>query len=373
MKRKFYSTNVRWLQSVLSLSVFATLFITFSASAQETISKISGTVLNEKGQPVEAVSVAVKNGKAATVTDASGHFSINASPNAVLLISSTGFVAQEVNVRSQTDLSITVKEDAKVLDEVTIGYQRLRKSDVTGAVSSVKARELNLTTPTLGQALVGKVAGVQVSQTSGAPYSGPKIRVRGIGSVNASSEPLYVIDGYPIGGNPSSGQGNGGNATGGYNPNTSGNDIFINPEDIESIEILKDAASAAIYGSRASAGVVLITTKRGKQGAGKVEYDYQVGSNELEHKVQLLDANGFASVFVDGRNANYKDILISKGIAWNDAFYSDDNATRLTKSGQTATGCSVCILKSLYDFPTQKIIAPQYNTDWQDALYTERL
>ncbi len=373
MKRKFYSTNVRWLQSVLSLFIFATLFITFSASAQEAVSKISGTVLNEKGQPVEAVSIAVKNGKAATITDASGHFSINASPNAVLLISSTGFVAQEVNVRSQTDLSISVKEDAKVLDEVTIGYQRLRKSDVTGAVSSVKARELNLTTPTLGQALVGKVAGVQVSQTSGAPYSGPKIRVRGIGSVNASSEPLYVIDGYPIGGNPSSGQGNGGNVTSGYNPNTSGNDIFINPEDIESIEILKDAASAAIYGSRASAGVVLITTKRGKQGAGKVEYDYQIGSNELEHKVQLLDANGFASVFVDGRNANYKDILISKGIAWNDAFYSDDNATRLTKSGQTATGCSVCILKSLYDFPTQKIIEPQYNTDWQDALYRKAL
>ncbi len=373
MERKFYATKKRWLKQSLQLLLASLLLIGFAAAAQNTATKISGTVSNEKGQPLEAVTVSVKGGKGGTVTNASGRFAIDASPAATLVISSSGYAQQELKLTGQSEVSITLKEDAKVLEEVAIGYQRLRKSDVTGAVSSVRARELNLSTPTLGQALVGKVAGVQVSQTSGAPYSSPKIRVRGIGSVNASSDPLYVIDGYPIGGNTTSGQGNGGNATGGYNPNTSGNDIFINPEDIESIEILKDAASAAIYGSRASAGVVLITTKRGRQGKSTIEYDYQIGSNQLEHKVKLLDANGFTSLFVDGRNANYKDILISKGITWSDAFYSDDNATRLTKSGQTATGCSVCIIKSLYDFPSQKIIAPQYNTDWQDALYRNAL
>jgi TonB-linked SusC/RagA family outer membrane protein len=256
------------------------------------------------------------------------------------------------------------------MDEIiSIGYQKLRKSDVTGAVSSVRAKELNLSTPTLSQALVGKVAGVQVSQVSGAPYSGTKIRVRGIGSINASSEPLYVVDGYAVGGNASQGQGNGGNGTGGFNPATTGNDIFINPDDIESIEILKDAASAAIYGSRASAGVVLITTKRGKQGRGKLEYSYQYSQQQLANKVDLLNSSDFAEIFIDGRNANYKDILDARGIAWSNTFYSDNNATRIVKAGQTATGCGVCILESLYDFPTQKMIKPAYDTDWQDVLY----
>ena len=119
--------------------------------------------------------------------------------------------------------------------------------------------------------------------------------------------------------------------------------------------------------------MVLITTKRGKAGKGKLTYDYQVSSQELAKKVKLLNATQFTDLFVNGRNANYKDILISKGVAWNDAFYSDDNATRVTKSGQTATGCSVCIIKDLYDFTTQKIIAPKYNTDWQDVLYDKAL
>ncbi len=172
-----------------------------------------------------------------------------------------------------------------------------------------------------------------------------------------------------MGGNASQGQGNGGNGTGGYNPALGGNDIFINPDDIEFIEILKDASSAAIYGSRAASGVVLITTKRGKQGKGKLEYDYQISSQSLGKKVDVLNAAQFADLFVDGRNANYKDILISKGVTWNDAFYSDDNATRIIKAGQTATGCSVCILKDLYNFNTQTKIAPKYDTDWQDVLY----
>lgn len=343
----------------------------FFAAYQQSQS-VSGTVVDEKDQAMEGVTVQVKGTRKTVKTNAQGKFTIEAEQGSTLVITSVGYAPQEITVNGNS-VSIRLKEDSKTLEEVYVGYQRVRKSDLTGAVSSVKSSELNLSTPTIGQALVGKVAGVQVSQVSGAPYSGTKIRVRGIGSINASSEPLYVIDGYPVGGNISQGQGNGGSATNGYNPSTSGNDIFINPDDIESIEILKDAASAAIYGSRASAGVVLITTKRGKLGKGRLTYDYQLSSQQLANKVDLLDATQFADLFISGRNENYKDILISKGIAWNDAFYSDDNATRIAKAGQTATNCSVCIIKGLYDFPTQKMIAPKFNTDWQDVLYKNAL
>lgn len=337
----------------------------------QTVSRVSGTVSGSGNEPLHGANISVKGSGKAASTDAAGKFSISAAMGNTLIVSFTGYLSQEIKVIGDV-VNVKLEEEVKVLEEVSVGYQRLRKSDLTGAVSSVKAKELNLSTPTISQALVGKVAGVQVSQVSGAPYSGTKIRVRGIGSINASSEPLYVIDGYPIGGNMSSGPGNSTNQTNGYNPSTSGNDLFINPEDIESIEILKDAASAAIYGSRAAAGVVLITTKRGKQGKGKFEYDYQVGSNQLAHKVKMLDANGFAQLFVDGRNNSYHDILVAKGIAWNDAFYSDDNATRIAKAGSANTG-SISILKYLYDFQNQKVLPAPYNTDWQDALYQNAL
>lgn len=320
-------------------------------------------------EPISGATISVTRKNLSVVSKADGTFTIGASTGDVLTFSAVGFESKDVKTTGLV-VNVVLNESIKSMDEIiSIGYQKLRKSDVTGAVSSVRAKELNLSTPTLSQALVGKVAGVQVSQVSGAPYSGTKIRVRGIGSINASSEPLYVVDGYAVGGNASQGQGNGGNGTGGFNPATTGNDIFINPDDIESIEILKDAASAAIYGSRASAGVVLITTKRGKQGRGKLEYSYQYSQQQLANKVDLLNSSDFAEIFIDGRNANYKDILDARGIAWSNTFYSDNNATRIVKAGQTATGCGVCILESLYDFPTQKMIKPAYDTDWQDVLY----
>jgi TonB-linked SusC/RagA family outer membrane protein len=360
-------------KKTLSISkLIVSLLIMFSFGiqtyAQNETNKVSGVITDEKGQPLAGVTVTSSSSKKAVVTNEKGEYTIPVKKGAKLILTSTGYLMQEVPVTDAGEMRVTLKEDVKVLDEVSIGYQKLRKSDLTGAVTSIKAKELNLTTPTLSQALVGKAAGVQVSQVSGAPYAGAKIRVRGIGSINASSEPLYVIDGYPMGGNVSSGPGNSTNSTNGYNPASSGNDIFINPDDIESIEILKDAASAAIYGSRASAGVVLITTKRGKTGKGKFEFDYQYGANSLAKKVKLLDAQQFAQLFVDGRNNAYHDIMVAKGVAWNDSFYSDDNATRVAKAGSANTA-SIAILKSLYDFQSQKVLTPQYNTDWQDALY----
>jgi TonB-linked SusC/RagA family outer membrane protein len=309
------------------------------------IEAITGTVLDETDQPLPGVTVRIKNTTIATSTDARGRYSINADRGAVLVFSFIGYLSQEVTV-TEGPVNIKLKPQSNMLTEVVaIGYQTMRKSDVTGAISSVKASELNLAAPSLGQALVGKVAGVQVSQTSGAPYQSTKIRVRGIGSFNASSDPLYVIDGYPA-----------------------SNDVYINPEDVESIDILKDAASAAIYGSRASGGVVIITTKHGKEGKGKFEYDVQVGSDQLAHKVKLLNSDDFAQLVIDGRNNAYHDLWLNSNSShvWNDAMYSDPNTTRVTNVGNAG---SVSIPDYLYDFANQKLIHQTVNTDWQDELY----
>ena len=143
---------------------------------------ITGTITDEQQQPLPGVSVYEKQSKKGAVTDGNGKYTIAAEEGAVLVFSYLGYQTQEVVVSSKRILNIVLKENSNTLEEVSIGYQKIRKSDVTGAISSVKASELNLTAPTVGQALVGKVAGVQVSQTSGAPYSGTKIRVRGVGS-----------------------------------------------------------------------------------------------------------------------------------------------------------------------------------------------
>lgn len=315
-----------------------------SAQAKAKFFRITGSVNDQNGQPLPGVSIIEKLSRKGTVTDANGKFSIDVSIGSTLVFSFIGFETQEVVIAEQTNLTIQLKEGATMLNEVVaVGYQTLRKSDVTGAIANVKARELNVAAPTLGQALVGKLAGVQVSQVSGAPYIGTKIRVRGIGSINASSDPLYVIDGFPA-----------------------GNDVFINPNDIESIDILKDAASAAIYGSRASGGVVLITTKRGKEGKGRVEYEYQFGINQLAKKVKLLNSSQFAQLLIDARNNTYRDLMQNSGKPFTDANFSDANATRVANVGNAS---AVQIPTEFYDFATQKLIAPKYDTDWQDVLY----
>ncbi|MBB6329013.1 TonB-linked SusC/RagA family outer membrane protein [Algoriphagus iocasae] len=305
---------------------------------------IRGTVTDQDGVPLDGVSILEKGTTNYDITDPDGSFELNAKDGAVLVFTLMGYGTKEVEVGSQTELNVQLLAEDLSLDEVVvIGYQSLRKSDLTGAVSNLKAKDLNLSTPTLGQALTGKIAGVQVSQVSGAPYETTKIRVRGIGSINASSAPLYVIDGYPA-----------------------ANDVYINPNDIESIDILKDAASAAIYGSRASGGVVLITTKRGKEGKAQVEFDYQSGIQQLAKKVDLLNSSQFVDLLIDARNNNYRNLIENSGRAWDDSMYSDSNQTRVSNVGNAG---GVSIPTEFYDFANQQAIAPQYDTDWQDVLY----
>jgi TonB-linked SusC/RagA family outer membrane protein len=311
--------------------------------------KITGTVVDEKDQPLPGVSVHEKVSHKGSATDVNGKYTITVEKGSTIVFTFIGYSDQEVVVTNQAEINIKLSPATNILNEVVaIGYQTIRKSDFTGAISSVKADELNLSAPTVGQALVGKVAGVEVQQVSGAPYSSTKILVRGVGSLLASSDPLYVIDGY-----------------------ASGNDLFINPQDIESIDILKDAASAAIYGSRAAGGVVLITTKHGKDNTtGKFEYDYQFGIDQLAKKVDLLNADQFAQLVIDGRNDTYKDLWVTGGHVWNDAMYSDNNATRVANVGNAS---EVQIPPSFYDFTTQTLIHQTTNTDWQNEIYRNAL
>lgn len=307
---------------------------------------IKGEVTDKSGEAIIGASVLEKGTTNGTITNTDGKFTLTVqNEKSVLEVSYIGYITQNVKVRKGEDLHIILVEDTKMIDEVVVvGYQTLRKTDVVGAVASVKAKELNISAPTVGQSLVGKVAGVQISQVSGAPYESTKIRVRGVTSINASSAPLYVIDGYP-----------------------SNADLMISPEDIESIEVLKDAASAAIYGSRAAGGVVLITTKRGKEGKAKVSYDFQYSVTQLAKKVKLLNAAQYADLHVEGHNNAYKNLMVSTGKTWDDSYFGDTNDVRAQRLG--SRNSAAMIPEFLYDFANQKVITPEYNTDWQDELY----
>ena len=304
---------------------------------------ITGRVTTAAGDPVVGASVIVKETGSGNVTGLDGDYSIAAEPGQTLSFAFLGYNTREVKVGTRTVIDITLEEDNKQISEVVVvGYTPMRKSDFTGSIASVKASELSVTAPTVGQSLVGKVAGVEVHQTSGAPGDGVTIRVRGVNSLSASSDPLYVIDGYPA-----------------------SEDVYINPNDIESIDILKDAASAAIYGSRGASGVVLITTKRGKEGeAAKVSYDFSYGIQQLDHKVDLLNATQFRDLLIDARNNSYRLRATAAGVSWSPY---DDNSVRAAKGFSLA---EVGIPEMFYDFTTRTPVTPQYDTDWQDELFS---
>ncbi|WP_149913928.1 SusC/RagA family TonB-linked outer membrane protein [Sphingobacterium cavernae] len=344
------SKKLFWLLMSLSVSTFSLEaapkgIATNSLNSVIQQQKISGKVLDQQGNVIAGATVTNSSTRVQVQTDVDGQFKLEGKENDVLVIKFVGF-KDVVHTVAQTDnFTIVLQEEGQQIEEVlvSIGYQKVRKSDVTGAISSVKAEELNLSSPKLGQAMVGKIAGVQILQTSGAPYDGTKIRVRGMGSINAGTDPLYVIDGYPA-----------------------GNNLNINPNDIESIDVLKDAASAAIYGSRGASGVVLITTKRGKSGKSNVEYEALAGFGQLSKKIDLLNSEEFIDLLIDGRNNTYRDLVISRGGSWNDNMRFDSNADRVARVGNAG---SITIPEEYYDFATGTAKKAQYDTDWQDALY----
>ncbi|WP_324670735.1 TonB-dependent receptor [Hymenobacter sp. GOD-10R] len=281
-RAKYYIVLPAKSSSAVPANVSVDLLSTANVSAKRDF-PVSGRVMQSNGQPLPGVTVVVKGTTTVTSTDADGRFTLNVPPGSTLVISSVGFIRQEVPVtEASTALSIRLSEDTQALKEVVVvGYGTQSKRTVTTAISSVKGDQvanLPVTNPT--QALVGQVSGVQLQQTSGAPGDPPAIRIRGAGSITSGNSPLYVIDGYP----------------------TNDGNLFnaISPQDIESIDILKDAASAAIYGSRAGNGVIIVTTKRGKSGKTTFSLNATAGVETVMHRYDLLNGQEFVDMAKEG-------------------------------------------------------------------------
>ncbi len=238
---------------------------------QQSTKTISGKVTFVSGEPTQAVTVKVKGTTKGITTDANGNYTLTNVPvDATLVFSFMGMLTQEIPVAGKTNINVTMQEDNKFIDEVVvIAYGTVKKRDLTGSVSSVKASDVNLSVASsIGHALKGKAAGLSITQNSAQPGGGLDILIRGAGSVNASNQPLYIVDGFPIATLDQPGSGNERLDAG-----TQSILNFVNPNDISSVEVLKDASATAIYGARAAHGVVLITTKRGTTGKALVTYN----------------------------------------------------------------------------------------------------
>jgi len=267
------------------------LFISSALPAQEPLinSRLQGKVMDSKtNEPIIGATVQISGVTHAVQTDLDGSFFFQTGQKFPyhLIVSFVGYKKKQVTAEASPIL-ISLEEENQLLSElVVIGYGAVQKKDLTGAVGSVSDQHLKSTNTSLERALQGSVAGVNVTQTSGQPGGGVSIRVRGGSSIQGGNEPLYVIDGFPV-----------------YNSSTSGGVVSgaainplaaLNPSDIESITVLKDASSTAIYGSRGANGVVIITTKKGKANETKVGYDFSYGLQSVRKKLDLLDARGFA-------------------------------------------------------------------------------
>lgn len=282
------------MKSKLLLCMLSCCILSFSVFSQT--KKITGTVSNEKGVTLPGATVTAKGTTTAVTTDVNGKFSIDV-PAAVksLVITFIGMEAETIALGKATNISVVLKTTASILsDVVVIGYGTRKRADVTSAISSVKEKDLkDMPVAGIDQAIQGKVAGVTITNNSGQPGGGVSIRVRGITTIN-SNEPLIVIDGVPFVSNVKS---NAGYAGLGGSDGQTGNSVMstINPSDIESIDILKDASAQAIYGSQAANGVVLITTKKGKAGEGKIAYDVYYGRSYVQKKLDVMNLSQYAT------------------------------------------------------------------------------
>ena len=229
---------------------------------------IRGTVTDANQEPLPGAAILEKGTNNGTVSDNNGNYQLTLDDAATIQISFIGYVDQEIAVAGRTVINIQLEEDVYALaDIVVVGYGTQQRRDITGSIASISSESIKeIPLNSFENAIQGQLAGVQVSETSGEPGAGPTIRIRGLGSISAGNEPLYVIDGIPVSKNVDVGvQGDVFRRRAAFRPPTSNPLGTINPNDIESIEVLKDASAAAIYGSRGSNGVVLITTKKGKR------------------------------------------------------------------------------------------------------------
>lgn len=299
------------------------------ASVQQTSENtIQGVVTDANGEPIIGANIMIEGTTTGTITDFDGRFTLDVPENATLQISYIGFVSQNVKVNGRKDITVKLVEDAKTLDEVVVvGYGTMKKSDLTGSVSSITSDNFKLGTDLTPQQLMqGAFSGVNISQNSGKPGGSNTIRVRGGTSISASNDPLYVIDGVPISTSAGVNQSNISTATTDFFDQEPINPLSnINPNDIESINILKDASATAIYGSRGANGVIMITTKKGKAGVRQLDYSFNLGISTVANKLDVLTGDEYRQTVTDlgltlddkGMNTDWQDVIFRTAISQN--------------------------------------------------------
>ena len=270
--------NFKSIQKPL-MALFLLCLFPMGALAQ---SLVKGTVNDEAGEPIIGATVKVQGTNTGAITDFNGNFQIQAASNATLNISYVGYVPQTVKVAGKTNITIVLKEDAQMLnDVVVVGYGTMKKSDISGSVATVDQEAVMKRVPTnIGQALQGAAAGVLVSQQDGSPDGKAAIRIRGVGTIHGDASPLYVVDGVMVGHSAD----------------------FVNPSDIERIEILKDASATAIYGSEGANGVVMITTKHGQKGHTNITITADFGLQTLPYTLKVMGLNQYASAIKEAKS-----------------------------------------------------------------------
>jgi TonB-dependent starch-binding outer membrane protein SusC len=307
------------------------LFVSVASHAQQ--QQVTGTIKDATGIPMPGVNVLIKGTTTGTSTDNNGKFVIEAAPESVLVISFIGYSTQEITVGNQTNLDLTIEEDLTTLSEVVvIGYGEQKKALNTGANLQVKGEDLQkLSTTNALQALQGQAAGLQITSTSGQPGSGLRVLIRGVGT-NQNPNPLYVVDGLLT------------------------NDItFLNPADIQSIDVLKDAASAAIYGSQAANGVILVTTKKGKSGGrSQITFDSFYGVQNVARKIPMLNAYEYATIM--------NEAAVNSG---NAPYFTDQEMTNI-KSGNTDWASAGGVGLS-----ADQVAAMKGGTNWLDQMFVD--
>ncbi len=321
--------KISLLKQLMFLSIMLFTGVIFSQT-------VSGTVTGDDG-PLPGVNIIVKGTQTGVASDFDGNYTIdNVGADAILVFSFLGFLDQEVAVNGQSVIDVVLQADAQALDEVVVvGYGTVRKKDVTGAVETLKAKDFNQgVTSSPQQLLQGRVAGVNVTTSSGEPGGATTIRIRGATSIRAGNNPLIVVDGVPLDSRNTSATG----GDGGFGSSTPTNPLdFINPDDIASIDVLKDASAAAIYGSRGANGVILITTKKGYVGKSEVSIVAYTGISKIANRIDVLDGPAYAAALASeggatandfGGNVNAMDAILQTGISQNySASFSGGNET----------------------------------------------
>jgi len=330
------------------------------ATTQPVVEKTySGTVSDATGEPVIGASVAIKGTTIGTVTNADGKFTLKAPEGAIIEVSYIGYATLTITAGRQNELQINLSEDEQQLDEViVVGYGTQRKRDVTTSISVIRASEIqDVAVSSIEQALAGRMAGVQITQPNGTPGAGFGIKVRGVGTITAGSAPLYVVDGVPLSDDVA-------NAT----SMTVSPLASLDVTDIESIEVLKDASAAAIYGSRGSNGVVIVTTKKGVEGKPVINYKGHVGAQTITRKLDLLNAYEYSDLVFEGHNAVYYEQLRLAGKTdLYDPWATNEQRWAILRTGAINLNQAWMIPPEV--LPYVKGEQGLTDTDWQDAIF----